>query len=66
MSNSRVYFLQFLLDASVLPEVITTVQDNESEVLSDVFHLTRSWCFAMHRERAKNHVEVLKVGQGEP
>ena len=53
LQNSSSYFLQFVLDASVIPEVIISVQEHGVELLSAIFHLTRSWCFAIHRERAK-------------
>ena len=38
--------LQFILDASVHPEVITLTQTYGDEILKIVFHLTRTWCFA--------------------
>ena len=45
--------LQFILDASVHPQVISLVQLYGNEVLQLVFHLTRSWCFSIHKQRAK-------------
>ena len=45
--------LQFLLDPSVHPDVISMVQELGSEPLKIVFHLTRTWCYDIHRLRAK-------------
>ena len=46
-------FCQFLLDCSTLPEVIRSVQQNGSTVLSHLFNITRIWCYSIHRERLK-------------
>ena len=48
------YIMQFLLDPSVIPEVIVATQDDGVEVLNYIFHLTRTWCFSIHRERLKS------------
>ena len=48
------YLLQFILDCSVLPAVIKTVQMYSTKVLEKLFYLTRTWCFSIHRERMKN------------
>ena len=53
LMNHPKYLMQFLLDPSVVPDVIAAVQDNGSEVLNEVFHLTRTWCFSIHRDRLK-------------
>ena len=45
--------LQFILDASVHPEINTLRQTSADETLRVVFHLTRTWCFALHKERVK-------------
>ena len=45
--------LQFLLDASVTPSVITLSQVMGMDILRCIFHLTRTWCYALHRERLK-------------
>ena len=45
--------LNFILDASTHPTVISLHQTYGDQVFSIVFHLTRTWCFYMHRERAK-------------
>ena len=48
-----VSLMQFILDPSVHPIVISLAQKCGDEPLQIVFHLTRSWCFAIHRERLK-------------
>ena len=45
--------VQFILDASVHPSVIYLTQSYGPELLFTIFHLTRTWCFSIHRERAK-------------
>ena len=46
-------FCQFILDCSVLPEVIIAVQTNGQVILHHLFNITRIWCYALHRERLK-------------
>ena len=46
-------FCQFLLDCSVLPEVIVSVQINGPEILNQLFDISRMWCYSLHRERLK-------------
>ena len=46
-------FCQFLLDCSVLPPVILAAQLHGSEVLHHLFHITRTWCYTLHKERMK-------------
>ena len=46
-------FVQFILDCSVLPEVIAAVQTFGNEVLNHLFNITRIWCYSLHRERLK-------------
>ena len=48
--ESQNSFVQFVLDPSVVPEVIRGVQE-ESFTLAHVFRLTRTYCYAMHRRR---------------
>ena len=48
------YLVQFILDCSVLPHVIRETQLHGPEILHILFHLTRSWCFSIHRQRMKN------------
>ena len=45
--------VQFILDPSVHPVIISHVQAYGKELLNLVFHLTRTWCFTIHRERVK-------------
>ena len=46
-------FCQFLLDCSVLPEVIVSVQTNGPDILTHLFNISRIWCYTLHRERLK-------------
>ena len=51
--NTNKHLMQLLLDCSVLPEVIRAVQVHGEKVFSDIFFLSRIWCFSIHRERMK-------------
>ena len=53
LSNTREYLLQFILDCSTLPSVILAVQNHGIYILDELFYLTRSWCFSIHRERMR-------------
>ena len=53
LDSTSTVFLQFLLDCSVLPFIIKAVQIHGETVLDQVFYLTRTWCFVIHRERMK-------------
>ena len=53
------YLLQFLLDASVLPEVISLIQSQGEDILNQLFSLTRTWCYSIHRSR----INLLKEKQ---
>ena len=53
LSSETDYLLQFILDCSVLPSVILATQSNGNHVLKELFYLTRSWCFSIHRQRMK-------------
>ena len=46
-------FCQFLVDCSTVPEVITTAQLHGPEVYEILFHITRTWCYSLHRDRMK-------------
>ena len=52
-SEETDYLLQFIIDCSVLPPVINAVQAQSPEILDDLFYLTRTWCFSVHRYRMK-------------
>ena len=45
--------IQFLLDCSSLPVVITLSQQLGGDVLFHLFHISRTWCYSLHRERLK-------------
>ena len=53
LSNTSDYLLQFILDCTVLPSVITASQSHGREILDVLFHLTRTWCFVVHRQRMR-------------
>ena len=46
-------FTQFLIDCSTLPEVIRIVQTKGKQILTEIFTVTRIWCYTLHRERLK-------------
>ena len=45
--------VQFLLDCSNHPRVISAVQDLGSGLLEELFRFTRSWCYSVHKARLK-------------
>ena len=49
-ASSITTFVQFLLDPSVVPQVISGCQ-MESFTIDEVFHLTRTFCYGLHRRR---------------
>ena len=46
-------FFQFLLDCSVIPQVISLSQEHGREALYHLFKVTRTWCYSLHRDRLK-------------
>ena len=52
-SSETSYLLQFILDCSVLPSVIAATQRHGFTIMKELFYLTRTWCFTVHRERMK-------------
>ena len=46
-------FCQFLLDCSVLPEVISAVQSEGQFIHEILFNITRTWVYTLHKERMK-------------
>ena len=46
-------FCQFLLDCSVIPDVISLVQALGEDVLHHLFKVSRTWCYSLHRDRLK-------------
>ena len=53
LSSDREYLLQFLLDCSTIPVVIRAAQIHGFELYNELFYLTRTWCFSIHRQRMK-------------
>ena len=45
-------WVQFVLDCSVIPEVISAAQKDKS-VYTLLFKATRTWCYSLHRTRLK-------------
>ena len=52
-STDTIFKTQFILDCSVLPQVIALRQELGKHVLEDLFYLTRTWCYVHHRERLR-------------
>ena len=46
-------FVQFLLDCSVLPEVILAKQEHGLAFLGPLFKISRTWCYCLHKTRLK-------------
>ena len=53
LSGSPQDLMQFLLDPSTHPHLILLNQRYGDQPMKIVFHLTRTWCFSIHKERAK-------------
>ena len=53
LNSNLDYLLQFILDCSALPSVISATQQHGHVILHELFHLTRTWCFVMHRQRMR-------------
>ena len=45
--------IQFLLDCSVLPEVISLVQQEGKMIHSYLFDISRTWVYSLHKQRLK-------------
>ena len=45
--------LQFILDCSTIPMVISSSQVHGPSLLSTLFYLSRTWCHSIHRSRLK-------------
>ena len=52
--------MQFLLDPSCCPIVISAIQSLGSGVLSHIYYLNRSWCHSIHLRRRKN-LKLLNI-----
>ena len=46
-------FCQFLVDCSVLPEVIAAVQKHGPDILTHLFNITHIWVYSLHRDRLR-------------
>ena len=46
-------FCQFLIDCSVIPQIIAATQIYGPDTLHHLFHITRTWIYSLHRERLK-------------
>ena len=55
----------FLLDASNHPLTIDMIGNYGPDVLNIIFHLTRTWCFFINRERLKL-LKIFSFDQGLP
>ena len=53
LSSECQYLVQFILDCTALPSVIRATQNHGPDILKELFYLTRSWCFSLHRQRMK-------------
>ena len=51
--NTSDYLVQFLLDCSCLPSVIAATQLHGVQIIEELFYLTRTWCFSIHRQRMR-------------
>ena len=51
LTNEPSYILQILLDCSTLANVILAVQTHGNVILENLFKLTRTFCYAIHRQR---------------
>ena len=43
--------VQFLLDCSSVPEIVTLSQSDNSYLVDRLFYLSRTWCYSIHRSR---------------
>ena len=53
LSQSHKNIMQFLLDCSVLPDVIRMAQIYGEDLYKDLYYISRTWCFSHHRLRMK-------------
>ena len=52
-TNSTESIMQFLLDCTPLPIVISYAQLYGAFIYRNVFYLSRTWCFSVHKQRMK-------------
>ena len=53
LSGSSLTMMTFLLDCSTIPEIISNCQTHGDFLLNELFYLSHTWCFAIHREQMK-------------
>ena len=53
LTSSKEYLLQIIIDCSSLPQVILSRQQYGDIIHKEIFRLTRTWCFVLHRERMR-------------
>ena len=51
---SRDLFCQFIVDCSVLPPVISLYQMYGPTIHEHLYHITRTWCHSLHRDRLRH------------
>ena len=51
LGESEVQFCQFIVDCSVQPLVIANYQLYGKSILYNLFYITRTWCYSLHKER---------------
>ena len=52
-NNSIENQAQFILDPSVLPDVIRLIQDKNNDAVNLIFYLTRTYCHSVHKTKMK-------------
>ena len=57
LHQSPTFLMQFLLDATALPATRSLISKMGKEILFPLFNLTRTGCYAIHRER----LDILKL-----
>ena len=53
LSQPASYLIQFILDATALPQTINLLKSRDENSLGMLMNLTQTWCYSVHRERQK-------------
>ena len=53
LSSHPSYLLQFIVDCSVLPNVIRAKQYHGDIIFNRIFYYTRTWCYTLHKARMR-------------
>ena len=53
LATPKLEFCHFVLDPSSHPQTIIAEQIHGRRVHTELFYLTRNWCYVMHKERLK-------------